>query len=433
MEKAANFTPEHIPRLQALLKFALAEDKPEFYRRKYSGLRTTITSYQDLAGLPPLDKSEISGTDWRELLFIEESKVDHFAFSSGTTGRPMIVPRLAEDGRSGTVASTLDPELLGELGVRRIMLFISPFSPIAALAASLSVPGLRYIPGDIRNPELTARLASQLAVDGFHTTPTGLVLLLQAYKKLGLDTGGIKWVSLGAEGTSKAKYAYFRDKLPRAHFNFRLASAELGSGRFFRCRHLEGDPSIFHIVPGSHILEILREDGTLCGFGETGEMVHTDLLLPKAFPYLRYRTGDDSSLERCVCPCGSPWLLRLDGRRGFNRLKLAGVTITEEIVEAALARAADFVKMDFRLRASEELSGESPLPALELTLIPLKTAAPFLAENLARILEDAMSLTPTRTLGDLVKEGAFAPLSVKFTDAFPPGDGKPRKIFSKPD
>ena len=46
-----------------------------------------------------------------------------------------------------------------------------------------------------------------------------------------------------------------------------------------------------HVIPAIGILEILREDGTPCAPGETGEMVATGLL-NDAMPLIRYRLGD---------------------------------------------------------------------------------------------------------------------------------------------
>ncbi len=71
-----------------------------------------------------------------------------------------------------------------------------------------------------------------------------------------------------------------------------------------------------HVIPAIGILEILREDGTPCVAGETGEMVATGLL-NDAMPLIRYRLGDYAAwAETQNCECGNPQpiITNLEGR-----------------------------------------------------------------------------------------------------------------------
>jgi phenylacetate-coenzyme A ligase PaaK-like adenylate-forming protein len=71
-----------------------------------------------------------------------------------------------------------------------------------------------------------------------------------------------------------------------------------------------------HVIPAIGVLEILREDGTPCVPGETGEMVATGLL-NDAMPLIRYRLGDYAAwAETQNCECGNPQpiLTNLEGR-----------------------------------------------------------------------------------------------------------------------
>jgi phenylacetate-CoA ligase len=90
-----------------------------------------------------------------------------------------------------------------------------------------------------------------------------------------------------------------------------------------------------HVIPDAGILEITREDGTLCLPGEIGEIVATGLL-NDAMPLIRYRLGDYAAWAKDQeCPCGVPgpiieelegrvddYLVTLDGRR-VGRLSTA--------------------------------------------------------------------------------------------------------------
>ena len=70
-----------------------------------------------------------------------------------------------------------------------------------------------------------------------------------------------------------------------------------------------------HISAEDIIVEILREDGTPCRAGESGEITITHLRTSD-FPFVRYRTGDVAALSTQVCRCGRglPMLERIEGR-----------------------------------------------------------------------------------------------------------------------
>lgn len=70
-----------------------------------------------------------------------------------------------------------------------------------------------------------------------------------------------------------------------------------------------------HIAAERLIVEVVRDDGTCCPEGETGELVITDLD-NYAMPFVRYRTGDRGRLSgrQCTCGRGLPILEEVEGR-----------------------------------------------------------------------------------------------------------------------
>ena len=77
-----------------------------------------------------------------------------------------------------------------------------------------------------------------------------------------------------------------------------------------------------HVMAESVIVELLREDGSLCDEGETGRMVITDLH-NFATPMIRYDIGDYAEAgPPCPCGRGLPTLKRVVGRER-NLLRLA--------------------------------------------------------------------------------------------------------------
>jgi phenylacetate-CoA ligase len=70
-----------------------------------------------------------------------------------------------------------------------------------------------------------------------------------------------------------------------------------------------------HVAAPTHLVELLREDGTLAGPGETGEVVVT-CYETFAMPLIRYRIGDRATWAEGPCTCGRAWplLAQVNGR-----------------------------------------------------------------------------------------------------------------------
>lgn len=433
---ATNFEKSLAPMLNAALDFALNSEHSAFYRNKYKGLpRARVEEYAGLARLPFLERAELVAVSWRDRLFVPESDLAYYAITSGTTDspRPFVIPRLDPEYQD-LRDNTLQSDLLRQKGINKIMVLLAPFHALQYKMFAVPLPGIMVIPGDPRNIGASAAAAAELGVNGFVTTSTALMRLVESYEQNGFDTATIKWASLGGEATSRAKYDYLRSKLPAARLTMRFGAAELGGHRYYRCEHLQAQPDLFHPIPDSHIFEIISPSEAPCAPGETGELVHTDLTIPNALPFIRYRTGDEACLSLADCPCGAKMTLRLSGKLGFDTFRYAGVQIRTEMVERALLKLDDLIQQDFRLHIYEREVAGKPVPALELQLIPkqeklLGPAREELAGRLAALISSTLYLAPKTTLEDLVKKVDLLPLKVELVDSFPLERGKPRRMI----
>lgn len=71
----------------------------------------------------------------------------------------------------------------------------------------------------------------------------------------------------------------------------------------------------YHVVAENNLVEVLRDDGTSCGPGETGRVVVTDLH-NFAMPMIRYELGDYAEVGApCDCGRGLPVIRRIHGRQ----------------------------------------------------------------------------------------------------------------------
>ena len=88
----------------------------------------------------------------------------------------------------------------------------------------------------------------------------------------------------------------------------------------------------------SYYGQVLPED-------ETGELVLTTLTT-RAFPLIRFRTGDRARLMTAPCPCGRP-MIRMEWENGRtdSLLNVNGVKVHENQITGALARTLGFTPL----------------------------------------------------------------------------------------
>lgn len=115
----------------------------------------------------------------------------------------------------------------------------------------------------------------------------------------------------------------------------------------FGGRHVNAD--VLHV-------EVLGPDGAVLPTGEEGEIV-VSLLVNRAMPLLRYRTGDRGYLlpDRCACGCALPLLAVVSGRRALDLDQ--GRRVRAIPIDFADRRRADFGIRAVRRRVVERAFG----------------------------------------------------------------------------
>jgi phenylacetate-CoA ligase len=112
--------------------------------------------------------------------------------------------------------------------------------------------------------------------------------------------------------TSERLYDHQRSQIART-FGCRVANGYGGRDAGFIAHECpEGG---MHISAEDIIVEIVGPSGEILPAGESGEIVVTHLAT-RAFPFIRYRTGDMGVLDdrRCACGRGLPMLNEIEGR-----------------------------------------------------------------------------------------------------------------------
>jgi phenylacetate-CoA ligase len=166
-------------------------------------------------------------------------------------------------------------------------------------------------------------------------TPSYSLYLAEVAEEVGVDfkTLPLKYGILGAEPWSEAMRDKIQEKLDIIATDIYGLSEIIGPGVANECLEQNG----LHIFDDHFLPEIIDpETGEPLPPGEKGELVITTLT-KIAFPAIRYRTRDITSLMREPCPCGRTHIRmrRISGRTD-DMLIIRGVNVFPSQIESVL-------------------------------------------------------------------------------------------------
>jgi phenylacetate-CoA ligase len=330
------------------------EAMPVEERRSLQGRRLE----ELLVGLKALPseywREKLRGVDGFETLpFTTKSELrDHYPFgtlavplertvrvhaSSGTRGKPLVVAYTAADialfaevtARSLVCAGARPADVL------HVAYGYGLFTGGLGFHYGGERLGATVVPASGGNPALQLELMTDFGANGLACTPSFALLLAERAAEAGvLGTIPLRYGIFGAEPWSEA----MREKLETAWgidaCDMYGLSEVIGPGVAAECREAKAGLHVFddHFLP-----EIVdSETGRAVAPGERGELVLTTLT-KEAFPVLRYRTGDVTSLVGGDCPCGRthPRIARFSGRVD-DMLVVRGINVFPSEIEAVV-------------------------------------------------------------------------------------------------
>ena len=401
-------------KLTKVLESAVENNFSNFYRNKYvrDGFDyKTIRSGKDLSKIPFLKREEIIAVPVEERTMVPSESVVYYSISSGTidSTNPLIVPH-SEFGPPAKLG--VDRIYDENLNIKRLFFLMPSSAPsLMRLIFPMKELGKVLLPGNIHDLDLSAKIASQVKIDAIFSTPTILSLFIGSLKKIGIDPRSIKLILIRGEFCSIQKINLFKEFFSEAEIDIKYGSSEIGGAIGYRCPHLRDfTPNVYHPL-SKGIVESVED-----------EIVYTDLSPIKAFPLIRYRTGDAGTLESIDCPCGNKALLRVGGRIGFDKIKFHGVTLYVESLEDSFAEAMEYMEPgQFKAHVTEKTIDGKIMPQISIK-IGLKEeveTSDFLKGVISRSVSDRLYLSSNKSLSDLVKLDIFLPLELTLTKKWP--------------
>ncbi len=300
-----------LERLQSTLNRAYRQVK--FYRRQFDQLELKPDDIQDLTQvnkLPFTTRKDLSQNYPYGLFAVPLRDVVRIQSSPGTTDNPVVVGYTGGDLRfwrelSARLYRSAD---VGKDDIVQIILASGLNNWARDLKDGAEHLGASVIPISNLNFAKQLMVMRDYKTSVLVTTPSYARHLINVMDKMGLMAAdfNLKLALLVAEPLPSTLRSDIEAGLQVSISTAYGITEVLGPGLAFNCPHGEG----FHFSEDHFLPEIVDPDsGERRPHGFPGELVITTLSTA-AFPLLRFRTGDLTTLQSDACSCGCP-LIRL--------------------------------------------------------------------------------------------------------------------------
>lgn len=195
--------------------------------------------------------------------------------------------------------------------------------------------GASVIPASSGNTNRQIRIMRDYRTTVLASTPSYARVIAASLEQLGIDPKSLMLRKglFGGEIWSEETRQEIEGRLLITALDNYGVSELMGPGIAAECSFKNG----LHIAEDHFLPEIIDPaTGQILPAGQSGELVLTTLTR-EAFPLIRYRTGDITSLDHAACPCGRT-LVRMQriARRVDNMLIIKGVNVVPEQIEKVL-------------------------------------------------------------------------------------------------
>jgi phenylacetate-CoA ligase len=328
-----------LERLQSTLNRAY-KNVP-FYRRQFDALGIhpgKLTAVEGIRDLPFTTRQDLCDDYPYGLFAVPLRDIVRISPSAGTTAKPVVVGFTKSDlkARENITARYLTAGGVRDTDVVQICLNPGLSSWGRALKEGAESIGASVMPLSLMSTSKQLMAMEDYKTSILVTTPSYAMHMLDVMKTNGkkAESLALKAVLLVGEVLTEE----WRDRLQTAYkvnvFAGYGPSDVMAPGVAFECKENKG----LHVNEDHFVVEIVDpQSGELRLPGQEGEVVLTTLTA-KAFPLVRFRTGDIASALDAPCPCGRTFV-RISAITGYTGdvLTIRGVKAHPNQIEQILA------------------------------------------------------------------------------------------------
>lgn len=324
-------------RLQINAQIQRLINTESYYGKIYKALGIQgISSQEDFEALPFSSKDDLRNAYPLGIQAVPDEEVVRIHSSSGTTGKPVIIPYTAKDVDDWAVMFARCYKTAGITSKDRIQ--ITPgyglWTAGIGFQTGCEKLGAMAIPMGPGNTDKQLQMMIDLKSTVITATSSYALLLAEEINKRGLkDQIHLKKGVIGSERWSEKMRKYIREELGIELYDIYGLTEIYGPGIGINC---EKEPGIHYWDDYIYIEIIDPKTGKPVPDGEEGEIVITTLVKEGA-PLIRFRTHDISRIIPEKCSCGSSYP-RIDIIRGRSddMFKIHGVNMFPSQIEDLL-------------------------------------------------------------------------------------------------
>jgi len=311
-----------------------------FYKKRFDRLKIgpdEIQSVQDLAQFPLTMKEDLRESYPYGMFALPLREVVRIHSSSGVTGKPTVTGYTKNDLHHW---SQLTARVLAAGGVTKddvvqITFKYGLFTGAFGLHYGAELIGASVIPMSTGNTRKQALIMQDYKTTALVSTPSYALLLARYLEKEGINPQSLslKRGLFGGEPCPESMRKEIQERLLIDAMDNYGVSEVMGPGVSAECECRNG----LHLYEDHFIPEII-DPQTLKVLppGAEGELVLTTLT-KEAFPVVRYRTRDITSLDYSPCPCGRTLVrMRKVLGRSDDIIVIKGVKVFPSQVESIL-------------------------------------------------------------------------------------------------
>ena len=313
-----------------------------FYRRKFDELGITpddIRALEDLQRLPFTVKNDLRDTYPFGLFSVPMDDVVRVHASSGTTGKPIVVgyTRRDIDTWAELMARSLSCAGAHKGDIVHNAYGYGLFTGGLGVHYGAEKIGCSVIPISGGNTKRQVTIMKDFGPTILTCTPSYALFLAEVAEEMGIDPARdfkLRAGNFGAEPWSEKMRETIEERFNIDALDIYGLSEVLGPGVSNAC--VEAKQGL-HVFEDHFIVEVIDpQTGAVQPPGTKGELVFTSIT-KEAFPVIRYRTRDISSLNTDPCPCGRTFVRmeRVTGRSD-DMIIVRGVNVFPSQIESVL-------------------------------------------------------------------------------------------------
>ena len=312
-----------------------------FYKKQFETAGITpkdIRCLDDLQHIPFTTKQDLRDNYPYGMFAVPMEQVVRIHASSGTTGKPTVVgyTRRDVDTWADLMARSLSAAGAGSGDIIHNAFGYGLFTGGLGAHYGAERLGASVIPVSGGNTRRQITIMKDFKPTILCGTPSYILHLAEVADDMGVDFKDLFFKSgiFGAEPWTENMRHELESKLHLKAVDIYGLSEIIGPGVSIECTEEQNG---LHVFEDHFIVEVIDpETGQVLPYGESGELVFTSLT-KQAFPVIRYRTRDISSLNPTPCTCGRTFVrMTKPAGRTDDMLIIRGVNVFPSQIESVL-------------------------------------------------------------------------------------------------